>query len=135
MRSTDLFQSIDYVYYPHKNSRKEPLSGNYDECKQHYPVTGRHGILKRRNAGYRRHCLVGEAVIEQVEVSKDGGQTWGEARLEHQSGTAYTGRSGHSNGRKLRRGEYTVMARACDAQGRQQPRQAFWNQKGYGTMQ
>ncbi|GEK57567.1 sulfite oxidase [Marinococcus halophilus] len=126
------FQSIDYVYYPHKNSRKDAFPVTTMNVNSIIQSPADMEIKKEGTQVIEGIAWSGEAVIEQVEVSTDGGQTWGEARLEHQSGTAYTWTKWAFEWQEAEAGEYTVMARACDAQGRQQPMQAFWNQKGYG---
>lgn len=73
----------------------------------------------------------GGSPVTRVEVSGDGGQTWGEATLlgPSQPWTWQLWRATVI----LRPGEQTIMARATDAAGRTQPADAreTWNYKGY----
>jgi DMSO/TMAO reductase YedYZ molybdopterin-dependent catalytic subunit len=72
----------------------------------------------------------GEANIVKVEVSTDSGATWAPAQLgEKQS--RYAWRMWGYSWRVPKAGDYTVMSRATDSQGRVQPETAAWNPSGY----
>ena len=74
-------------------------------------------------------ALSGIARIERVEVSLDDGATWAAATLEGEPGA---GRWQVFRARFERRpGTYRAMARAADAEGNAQPREAAWNPSGY----
>lgn len=70
--------------------------------------------------------------VRRVEVSTDGGETWGAARLggtpgEHASVPwTYSWESATS-------GKHTLMARATDEAGETQPLEPRWNEYGYGN--
>jgi sulfite oxidase len=72
----------------------------------------------------------GEADITKVEVSTDSGTTWHLARLgsEH---ARYTWRLWTYAWQPDKSGDYVVMSRATDSQGRSQPASAAWNPSGY----
>ena len=72
----------------------------------------------------------GEADIAYVEVSTDSGTTWVPARLgdEH---ARYAWRLWDYAWAAPKAGEYTIMSRATDDQGRTQPANAAWNPSGY----
>jgi sulfite oxidase len=72
----------------------------------------------------------GEADIAKVEVSTDGGTTWSAAELGHQQ-AHYAWRLWTYDWKTPRSGEYIVMSRATDSQGRIQPPTPFWNPGGY----
>lgn len=72
----------------------------------------------------------GEADIVKVEVSTDGGTTWIEAKLDPQQ-AKYTWRLWSYAWKPKQRGEYTLMSRATDSQGRTQGTSAKWNPSGY----
>jgi sulfite oxidase len=72
----------------------------------------------------------GEADITKVEVSTDSGSTWNPARLttEH---ARYAWRLWSYAWKPAKAGDYVVMSRATDSQGRIQPATAAWNPSGY----
>jgi DMSO/TMAO reductase YedYZ molybdopterin-dependent catalytic subunit len=71
----------------------------------------------------------GQAPIERVEVSVDGGKSWREAALQGEPGAGrwqvFLFRFRASPGRA------TAIVRATDARGTIQPEQASWNPSGY----
>lgn len=71
----------------------------------------------------------GEAGIERVEVSVDGGKTWAPAKLDGPS-TPYGFRV-FRRGWKPAPGRYVVAARATDTAGAVQPEEPVWNPGGY----
>jgi DMSO/TMAO reductase YedYZ molybdopterin-dependent catalytic subunit len=74
------------------------------------------GIVPIRGAAY-----AGEAGIQAVDVSLDDGRTWQPTKL---IGPEWEARQ---------TGEFTIMVRATDTMGRQQPETANWNVLGYGN--
>ena len=77
-------------------------------------------------------AYAGEADVERVEVSTDGGATWRPAEFigPHEP---YAWRQWQSLWEARERGSYTLMSRAVDAGGRRQPIQADINVLGYGN--
>jgi DMSO/TMAO reductase YedYZ molybdopterin-dependent catalytic subunit len=71
----------------------------------------------------------GEADIVKVEVSIDGGASWTPAALGHDQ-ARYAWRL-WSYERKVKGGDYTILSRATDSQGRTQPSSPAWNPSGY----
>lgn len=89
----------------------------------------------------------GDDEVEAVEVSTDGGDTWGEAEFFGPTAGATTWRQFRYIW-EANPGEYTLVSKATDAQGRSQPATISapdeglrgiqddkypWNQKGYGN--
>jgi DMSO/TMAO reductase YedYZ molybdopterin-dependent catalytic subunit len=74
----------------------------------------------------------GEAQVERVELSLDGGTKWRPAEFigPHEP---YAWRQWQYVWEQAAPGAYTLMARVTDAHGRQQPMQAEWNSLGYGN--
>ena len=71
----------------------------------------------------------GEGSIEKVEVSTDGGANWSTASLgPDQAQYAWRLWTYES---KMKGGDYTILCRATDSQGRTQPSSAEWNPSGY----
>ena len=85
------------------------------------------GIVPIRGAAY-----AGEDGIEAVDVSVDDGRSWQPARLIGPEET-YAWRHWEYLWEAGQTGEFTIMARATDAKGRQQPETAYWNALGYGN--
>jgi DMSO/TMAO reductase YedYZ molybdopterin-dependent catalytic subunit len=77
-------------------------------------------------------AYAGEAEVERVEVSLDGGANWQPAEFigPHEP---YAWRQWQYLWRVAAEGEYRIMSRATDSRGRQQPMQAVWNSLGYGN--
>jgi hypothetical protein len=85
------------------------------------------GIVAVRGAAY-----AGEAGIEKVEVSVDLGESWHLAELIGPE-QAYAWRHWEFLWEIDGGGDYTIMARATDTNGRRQPESAHWNALGYGN--
>lgn len=85
------------------------------------------GIVPVRGAAY-----AGEAGIRQVDVSVDNGRTWKPADLIGLQ-ASYAWRHWEFLWQAGEKGDYTIMARATDTDGRQQPETARWNVLGYGN--
>lgn len=85
------------------------------------------GIVPVRGAAY-----AGEAGIEKVEVSVDSGATWYPAGLIGLE-QLYAWRHWEFLWEVKDKGDYTIMSRATDTNGRRQPETAHWNALGYGN--
>jgi DMSO/TMAO reductase YedYZ molybdopterin-dependent catalytic subunit len=72
----------------------------------------------------------GEADIAKVEISTDGGATWISAKLGHEQ-AHYAWRLWSYDWKAAKTGDYTILSRATDTQGRSQPSTAVWNPSGY----
>lgn len=72
----------------------------------------------------------GETQIEQVEVSVDGGRNWQAAEFIGPR-EPYAWRQWQYIWQAGKKGRYTIMARATDADGQIQPMDAKWNVLGY----
>jgi len=71
----------------------------------------------------------GEADIVKVELSTDNGATWTAATLGHDQ-AHYAWRL-WTHEWKPKAGDYNILSRASDSQGRVQPAAAVWNPSGY----
>ena len=85
------------------------------------------GVIVILGAAY-----AGEEDVTRVDVSTDGGATWRPADFigPHEP---YAWRPWQLIWMAEAAGAYTLMARAIDTEGRQQPMQAEWNVLGYGN--
>jgi sulfite oxidase len=72
----------------------------------------------------------GEANISKVEVSMDSGATW--QRAQHgKDRSRYAWRLWNYSWTPAREGDYIIMSRATDSEGRVQPDTVQWNPSGY----
>ena len=71
----------------------------------------------------------GEADVVKIEVSTDGGANWSPATLGRDE-ARYAWRLWRYEW-KAKAGDYTILSRATDSQGRSQPAAAAWNPSGY----
>lgn len=85
------------------------------------------GIVPVRGAAY-----AGEVGIEKVEVSVDNGSTWHPAEFIGPE-QPYAWRHWEYLWEVKAGGDYIIMGRATDANGRRQPETAHWNALGYGN--
>ncbi|MGG5255281.1 sulfite oxidase [Neobacillus sp. SM06] len=124
------FQTIDYVYYPHKDDDRGafPVTTMNVNSSIQYPLeyellnTGMHVI--------KGIASTGMGTISKVEISTDEGETWRTAEIAANEEFGWT--SWSYNWTVHDKGEYTILSRATDSYGRTQPETAFWNRKGYG---
>ncbi|HZQ90945.1 MAG TPA: molybdopterin-dependent oxidoreductase [Terriglobales bacterium] len=72
----------------------------------------------------------GEAEVVRVEISTDGGASWSNARLGAER-ARYAWRMWEFAWKPPRAGEYTILSRATDSDGRTQPAAGAWNPSGY----
>jgi DMSO/TMAO reductase YedYZ molybdopterin-dependent catalytic subunit len=72
----------------------------------------------------------GEADITKVEISTDGGSSWNPAELGKDH-VKYAWRLWSYAWKPAKSGDYVILSRATDSQGRVQPDAAVWNPSGY----
>lgn len=77
-------------------------------------------------------AYAGEKEVARVEVSVDGGTMWHAAEFIGPR-EPYAWRQWQALWKASEPGEYSIMARAVDADGNQQPMNAAWNVLGYGN--
>jgi sulfite oxidase len=87
-------------------------------------------FLKSRAVRIQGAAWAGEADVGRVDISTDSGVTWQPARLGSQQ-ARYTWRLWTYAWNAPKAGDYTIMSRATDTQGRTQPQTAAWNPSGY----
>jgi DMSO/TMAO reductase YedYZ molybdopterin-dependent catalytic subunit len=86
--------------------------------------------LKSRKVHVTGAAWAGEADITKVEVSADGGAAWRPAKLGGEQ-AKYAWRLWSMQWKAPGPGDYTLLSRATDSQGRVQPTVAEWNPSGY----
>jgi len=72
----------------------------------------------------------GEADVVKVEVSTDGGATWNPAQLGREQ-ARYAWLLWNFEWKAKGGGDYAILSRATDSQGRVQPATPVWNPSGY----
>ena len=86
--------------------------------------------VKSRALHVRGAAWAGEAEIAKVEISTDAGVSWQRAQLGREQ-SKYAWRQWSYFWKAPKAGEYAIMSRATDSQGRAQPAIAEWNPGGY----
>ena len=92
------------------------------------PIDG--STTKSRSIHIQGVAWAGEADIVKVEVSADSGATWQPAQLGRDQ-AKYSWRLWSYVWKAPKPGDYTLMSRSTDNQGRIQPATAEWNPSGY----
>jgi DMSO/TMAO reductase YedYZ molybdopterin-dependent catalytic subunit len=85
---------------------------------------------KSRTVHISGAAWAGESDIVKVEVSTDAGATWQAAQLGRDR-SKYAWRLWSHSWKAPKAGDYTILSRATDRQGRTQPATAEWNPSGY----
>ena len=85
--------------------------------------------LKPGKVAVHGAAWAGEAAIVKVELSIDGGASWNAAVLGHDK-SHYAWRLWTYEW-KAKAGDYAILSRATDSQGRTQPSTPVWNPSGY----
>jgi sulfite oxidase len=86
--------------------------------------------LKAGKLSVHGAAWAGEADIAKVEVSTDGGASWNPAILGHDQ-AHYAWRLWSFRWKATKSGDYAILSRATDSQGRTQPPTPVWNPSGY----
>ena len=86
--------------------------------------------VRSRSVPLQGVAWAGEADIVKVELSIDGGTTWTPAELGKEK-AHYAWRLFHHQAKLPGSGDFVLMSRATDSQGRVQPAAPVWNPSGY----
>jgi sulfite oxidase len=86
--------------------------------------------IKKGRVAVHGVAWAGEADVSKVEISTDGGTSWYPARLGHDQ-ARYAWRLWSYDWKPGKPGDFTILSRATDSQGRVQPAEAIWNPSGY----
>jgi sulfite oxidase len=86
--------------------------------------------VKSRAIHIQGVAWAGEAIIEKVEVSTDSGATWQPTQLDKER-SKYAWRLWSYSWKAPEAGDYTIVSRATDSEGRVQPDSVLWNPSGY----
>ncbi|WP_066056575.1 sulfite oxidase [Robertmurraya korlensis] len=129
---TGPFQTIDYVYYSHKESDKEavPVTTNHVNSTIQKPLD--RDILQTGTHTIKGIAWTGLGHITKVEISTDNGVSWQTVRFETLDHTGYSWTTWYYRWKVEQKGEYSILSRATDSYNRIQPIKPVWNRKGYG---
>jgi hypothetical protein len=92
----------------------------------------RERILEPGDCTVHGRAWSGFGPVERVEVSANGGVSWGDARLGSQA-SAWSWLSWAWDWHPAEPGVYELCCRATDAAGNEQPLEAPWNLGGYAN--
>ena len=126
------FQTDDYVYYPDKEEAPNvrPVTTINVNSVIQQPLN--YQILAADVHIIDGIAWTGQGKIVKVEISFDEGRSWSEVNLYNQGQHPYSWAFWSYTWRVDKKGEYTIMSRAYDSDGRAQPNVPEWNKKGYG---
>jgi len=130
------FMNPAYRFPNHPGQPGEPVNP-----EDTHPVTGLNvksvisapgdgASLKTGKVVVHGAAWAGEADITKVEISTDGGTTWNSAKLGLEQ-ARYAWRLWSYDWKVGAAGDYIILSRATDSQGRIQPATAVWNPSGY----
>ena len=100
------------------------------QVKSVIATPGDNWTSKSRSISVHGTAWAGESDVVKVEVSSDSGASWQPAQLGHEQ-AKYAWRLWSYKWRAPGSGDFTLMSRATDNQGRTQPLKADWNPSGY----
>jgi sulfite oxidase len=125
------FQAVDYVVLTRENdySNAIPVTEMKVNSVITWPAKGE--ILKPGVHTIRGLAWTGKGKISKVSVSTDDGTNWVAATLASPEHTQYTWTFWEYSWMVYSPGHYSLLAKAEDTGGNQQPRIAAWNVKGY----
>ena len=89
-------------------------------------------VVARGRVELRGRAWSGRSPIARVEVSADGGASWGDAQVEPQS-SQYVWQAWRLEWHAEHPGTYELCCRATDATGACQPTDAHWTARGMGN--
>lgn len=126
------FQSIDYVYYPYKDTdiEKRPVTTIKVNSIIQQPLN--QSLLDKETHLIKGIAYTGEGIITQVELSFDEGASWHSTTIYSGSTQPYKWKPWEYLWKADKKGEYTIMVKAKDSFGRAQVQEAEWNRRGYG---
>ncbi|MED4017956.1 sulfite oxidase [Sutcliffiella cohnii] len=124
------FQTVDYVYYPKKDSDEgaTPVTTMRVNSSIQKPLNRE--ILTTGVHEINGIAWTGKGLIVKVEISTDSGQTWTEVKLRNKD--QYSWIDWSYDWEVAEKGEYTILSKATDSHGRVQRKEPYWNRKGYG---
>jgi DMSO/TMAO reductase YedYZ molybdopterin-dependent catalytic subunit len=134
--SEDYFMSEDYRLpnTPGKPGEPIPLEDTQPltelTVKSLIATPGDGACLQPGAHAIQGFAWAGEADVTRVDISTDGGVTWHAAQLGKDH-AKYAWRQWSHHWNPSRSGDYVILSRATDSQGRVQPDTPVWNPGGY----
>jgi len=125
------FQTDDYVYMESEDQK----DGTPVEEMRVRSLFASHEDSATLNAGKHQFSGIawsGLGEVTQVVLSTDAGETWQNAELQAADGPYAWARWTHELNLD-EPGEHTLLLRATDSSGMQQPLEQYWNRGGYGN--
>lgn len=126
------FQTIDYVYYPNNESDfgKKPVTTMRVNSLIQKPLDFE--ILNTGMQTIFGLAWTGKGRISKIEISIDNGSSWNLAKMYEDQSFPYAWTVWSYEWNAKVKGEYTILSKATNSNGRSQLLDAEWNRKGYG---
>lgn len=128
------FQSVDYTYWDRPYGGSVPIQRPITELSVKAQIArpvGREVVPAGKPYRVFGAAWTGEADVERVEVSTDGGRTWNPARLLGKPVRFAWRLWEYDWNVPSRSGRATLLARATDSKGRQQPTERSRDLRNY----
>lgn len=126
------YQKLDYHYFPNENNDEDgvPVTTMRVNSIIQQPLP-----QSRLDAGIHNIygiAWTGEGKIQKVDISFDEGQSWEKTMLKQDPNQLYSWTFWSYKWSASKKGQYTILVRATDTTGREQPIKVKWNRLGYG---
>jgi DMSO/TMAO reductase YedYZ molybdopterin-dependent catalytic subunit len=127
------FQAVDYLYLQREDDYQQ--AAPVTEMKVNSVITwpSKGEVLRPGTYVLRGLAWTGKGMITKVSVSTDDGASWADAILASQEHQQFTWTFWEYTWTVSTPGHYSLMVKAEDSLGNQQPRVSAWNVKGYGN--
>ncbi|MDR3564881.1 MAG: sulfite oxidase [Negativicutes bacterium] len=127
------FQAVDYVYLEREDDYKNAVPVTTIKINSVITWPSKGEVLKPGVHVIKGLAWTGKGKIAKVSVSTDDGTNWTTATLTSPEHQQYTWTFWEYTWTVYSVGHYSIMAKAEDSEGQQQPRVSRWNAKGYGN--
>lgn len=126
------YQELDYFYFPYEDSNKDGVPVTIMKVNSIIQQP-----LPQSTLDMGSHCIygiawTGEGTITKVEISFDNGKSWEKTKLQQDPSQIYSWTFWAYVWNVSEKGKYTIMVKATDSTGREQPIKVEWNRLGYG---
>lgn len=126
------YQKLDYHYFPYEDSDKDGVPVTLMKVNSIIQQPLPQSTLDAGIHQIYGIAWTGKGIIDKVEISFDNGRNWEETKLQQDLRQPYSWTFWYYIWDANKKGNYTIMVRATDSTGREQPIKVQWNRLGYG---
>lgn len=126
------YQELDYHYFPYEDNDEDKVPVTVMKVNTIIQQPLPQSTLDVGTYPIYGIAWTGEGIIDKVEISFDKGQSWQKSKLRQDHSETYSWTFWSYIWDANKKGKYTIMVRATDSTGREQPIHVEWNRLGYG---